>query len=103
MNKQITLALSAAALVLTASPALADANRAGAALDRIKTSDLDLSSSDDWAVLEKRTENAVKRVCSRDPHGQFLSRSESRKCRDATTAALKQHFAKKTGENNLGG
>lgn len=104
--KNTVLAIASAALVFgaSASPALAGSHdRAGAAVDRIKTSDLDLTSSSDQAILEKRMERVVKRVCSRDPYGQAVSRSEAKACQAETTQSLQRHFAAKADSARMGG
>jgi|GEM_PF-4046259 len=78
-----SIALVAALAAGLASVPLAAAelsHKATTVMERVKTSDLDLSSAEGLEKLEKRMVSAKQRVCRRNDRGQIVSAGEERTC-----------------------
>ena len=87
------ISFAALALVI-AMPAAAESAPipVNKAIAKVKTGDLNLSTTEGQADLAKRIERATKSVCATDMFGQLPTRSGEAKCRTATLAALRAHF-----------
>ena len=93
---KLVLTSCAAALLVGAMAAPAFAGQpitVTKAIAQVQVDDLDLTSSDGQADLDKRMNRATRSVCAVDNNGQVRARSDELKCRTKTLAALKAHFA----------
>ncbi|WP_164549739.1 UrcA family protein [Altericroceibacterium xinjiangense] len=99
--KIFTLVSAAAALAL-AAPAFA-AQPAGNSVE-VQYRDLDLSSPQGMAELDRRLDKAARQVCNLNATktGTRIPDTESRLCYKETKDQLKQHIAAMAQKNRLG-
>ena len=97
----IKLAIAAAALAIT--PALSAAD--GEQRSQVTYSDLDLSTAEGVAELDRRIENAAREVCDADRQvtGTRMRSREARQCVETAKNQLDRHFAAIKRNANLGG
>ena len=97
-----TLALAVAGATLIAAPVMAEEQRRTVGVDY---GDLDLSTAEGAAELDRRIDRAAREACGLDerPTGSNMSSRSSRECYREARTRLDAHFARLTSERNLGG
>jgi UrcA family protein len=104
--KFVSLAVSAAicATAITVPAIAADSlsQKAEAAFNRVKTTDIDLATKEGQAELDERMEKAMRRVCRKDNRGQIVSASKERDCVDGIRGELTVELARQ-GKTEQGG
>ncbi len=99
--KIATSSLAAAALAFAPAVSAADEPRTTG----VAYADLDLSTQEGVAELDRRIEVAARQVCGMDEStlGTRIVSRESRNCFREAKRQLNQHFAQVKREANLGG
>lgn len=96
-----TFSLAAAALAIAPAVSAEDAPRTTG----VSYADLDLSTEEGVAELDRRIDAAAKQVCGVDDVnvGTRIMTRESRKCYRSAKRQLDQHFASVKRDASLGG
>ena len=98
----IKLAIAASALALAPTVSAAEAEQRSSG---VVYADLDLSTSEGVAELDRRIENAAREVCqaNRTDTGSRIRSREARECVETARNQLNRHFAQIKRNANLGG
>lgn len=102
MYKNITLALAGAALL--AAPAVSAQER-DTRTTGVTVTDLDLSTDEGRAEMDRRIENAAKEVCGMGERsiGSNIATRESRQCYRDAKRQMERHFAQLVEDQRRGG
>ncbi|MEN7537375.1 UrcA family protein [Aurantiacibacter flavus] len=98
----IKLAIAASALALAPAVSAAEDDQRSS---RVTYADLDLSTPEGMAELDRRIVNAAREVCevNRQTTGTRMRSREARECFETAKNQLDQHFAQIKRDANLGG
>jgi len=103
MNRRIIALAASLAAAGLAQPALAGQSSTHINKEVVSYSDLDLSTAKGQNELQRRIDDASKRVCLYDENGSIVSPSEERACRVSVRDATEVQLAKLEQEYTLGG
>jgi len=95
MRKFIVPALAALSLAVSANPA-----SAGAATAEVRFADLDLSTTEGMAVLDRRVDRAIERVC---PHvsGPLYKVEAQKRCVERAKSSANEQIARISSGNTV--